>query len=220
MLRLRPPPQSEPKPKGLLWVYVGAILGALVGAKLSFLLAEGWFYRHDTIALLSGKSVTGSLLGGYLGVEVAKSHINYRSPTGDYFAVVVPLGLAIGRIGCLTQGCCLGVECSPAWYTLTDAQSHARWPAAGVELLFNLLFAVVAARCFARRALLGNLFHLYLIAYGLFRFTHEFARDDSRWWGPLGGYHLVAAALVVLGALRWRTVDQTTVLQAKPTGES
>ncbi|MFM9182041.1 MAG: prolipoprotein diacylglyceryl transferase family protein, partial [Phycisphaerales bacterium] len=47
-------------------------------------------------------------------------------------------------------------------------------------------------------------FNAYLIAYGCFRFAHEFVRDDARWWGPLGGYHLVALAIVATGIVLWR----------------
>jgi len=38
------------------------------------------------------------------------------------------------------------------------------------------------------------------MAYGAFRFVHEFARDDARWLGPLGGYHVVSLAILVTGA--------------------
>ena len=41
------------------------------------------------------------------------------------------------------------------------------------------------------------------MAYGVFRFAHEFVRDTPRVLGPLSGYHLASAALVMLGAWGW-----------------
>ena len=50
----------------------------------------------------------------------------------------------------------------------------------------------------------GQLFHLYLISYGIFRFWHEFHRETPRILGPFSGYHFGALALVALGT--WRGV--------------
>jgi phosphatidylglycerol:prolipoprotein diacylglycerol transferase len=91
------------------------------------------------------------------------------------------------------------VECSSAWWTVTDARGHARWPAAQLELAFNLGFLVWAIMATRRGWLPEQRFHVYLIGYGVFRFAHEFARDDPRWIGALGGYHVVAVAIVALG---------------------
>lgn len=188
-----------PDPR-LLAIYGGALAGAYLGAKLAFLIAEGWAMRDNWLALLSGHSVTGALLGGVAGVELAKSLTGYREGTGDLFAVTAPLAFALGRVGCIFAGCCQGVECEPAWWTLADAHGHARWPAAPAELAFNLLFwcwAMAAWRFGWQR---GQRFNLYLIAYGCFRFAHEFVRDDARWFGAFGGYHLVALAIAGTGA--------------------
>jgi prolipoprotein diacylglyceryltransferase len=48
-----------------------------------------------------------------------------------------------------------------------------------------------------------NRFHVYLMAYGLFRFANEWMRDDARFLGPLSVYHLFAAAIFVLGLMRY-----------------
>src|SRR5205823_242551 len=90
--------------------------------------------------------------------------------------------------------------CSPSWFSVRDANGAARWPSVQVELLFNL--AALLAILFARRHrfLSGQLFHFYLIAYGAFRFLHEFLRDDPRLIGPFTGYHIAALVLVAFGA--------------------
>jgi phosphatidylglycerol:prolipoprotein diacylglycerol transferase len=200
----------------LTLLYFVGLAGALIGAKVAFLLAEGWRYRHDWLALLSGRSITGGLLGGYLAVEVGKKWLNYPRATGDAFAIVVPVGIALGRVGCLLQGCCPGMACDAAhWWTIADSHGVPRWPAAAVELIFNVVFlawALLAARC---NWTTGNRFHVYLIAYGVFRFVHEFARDDARIPGtPFTGYHIIALCTIIFGALRFAQRARASAVQS------
>jgi phosphatidylglycerol:prolipoprotein diacylglycerol transferase len=198
-------------------VFVGALAGAYGGAKILYLLVEGWSLVGDPDWLAkaaAGKTILGALLGGYAGVEIAKRLVGHREATGDWFAVGVPLAIAAGRLGCLRYGCCLGCpleEGGPlAAFATPGPDGLARWPAAAAELVFNLLFAA-AVLPFARRRIgggeiwRGQLFHAYLVAYGLFRFGHEFLRDTPKTLGSLGGYQVAAAAIVVLGAAgAWR----------------
>ena len=46
----------------------------------------------------------------------------------------------------------------------------------------------------------GQLFHIYLMAYGIFRFFHEFLRDTPQIIGPFSGYQFAALAVAALGA--------------------
>ena len=184
-------------------IYFCGLFGALLGAKLAFLLAEGWYYRDNWIALFSGRSITGGLLGGYVAVEIAKRVLKYPRTTGDVFAIVAPIGLILGRIGCLFAGCCSGVVCAPHWWTLRDVEGLTRWPAVPIELLFNVAFLTWALPATRFRWQIGNRFHIYLIAYGLFRFGHEFLRDDTRLIGPFGGYHFLALFILFFGAVRY-----------------
>lgn len=188
----------------LVMIYVAALAGAFFGAKLVYLAAEGWMHWHDPnrwTELAAGKSITGALLGGYVAVEIAKRLLDYRRSTGDWFAVVAPLGIMLGRVGCILQGCCLGTVCRPSWFTMNDAAGVARWPAALVELLFNALMLAVTLVLRRRRILPGQHFHIYLMCYGGFRFFHEFLRATPRVAGPFSGYQIAALAVAVLGAV-------------------
>ncbi len=195
-------------------IFIGAICGAFLGAKLLFLAAEGWVYFGKPgwqLQWLTGKTIVGALLGGYVGVEIVKKMIGHREPTGDWFAIGVPLSIAIGRIGCLRYGCCLGKECpSDAWYGVVDQAGVSRWPAVPFELIFNLLFIAAILPIALRNAGRGQLFHLYLITYGIFRFLHEFQRDTPKIAGGMSGYQIAAIAIIVLGSVRgWqRHTDQ------------
>jgi phosphatidylglycerol:prolipoprotein diacylglycerol transferase len=186
----------------LLFIYVAALVGAFLGAKIVYLLAEGWMdwsQPNRWLRLATGKTILGGLLGGYVAVEVAKKFVDYTSATGDWFAVIAPLGIMIGRIGCLLHGCCLGEVCTPHWYTLDDSAGIARWPAVPVEITFNIAALLIFLTLRWRRILPGQHFHLYLMAYGLFRFAHEFFRATPRVIGPFSGYALAALVTAAWG---------------------
>lgn len=193
-------------------IYLSGLIGAFLGAKIVYMLAEGWMlwpmYAENTKlvwqAWLTGKTVTGALLGGYLCVELAKKWLRYARPTGDLFAVLAPIGLGLGRVGCWVQGCCLGVTQNAAWWTFIDTHGVHRWPSVQVELLFNVSLFAFALVCWRRHLFKGQLFHIFLIAYGLFRFGHEFLRATPNILGPISGYQIAALCIIALGVLRYR----------------
>jgi phosphatidylglycerol---prolipoprotein diacylglyceryl transferase len=45
----------------------------------------------------------------------------------------------------------------------------------------------------------GQHFHFYLLGYGVFRFFHEFMRQEPHLFGPITGYQLAALAVAGLG---------------------
>jgi phosphatidylglycerol:prolipoprotein diacylglycerol transferase len=198
--------RRAPRADGIGIIYFWALAGAFVGAKILYLLAEGWLHWNDAqrwIYLATGKTILGALLGGYVAVEIAKWATAYRLATGDIFATVAPLSIIIGRIGCLLHGCCLGRVCEANWYAMRDSTGVVRWPAVPMEIVFNFV-AFVILWMFRRRNLFpGQHFHLYLMGYGLFRFAHEFLRDTPTIMGPFSGYHLAAVVVFFLGAIRF-----------------
>jgi phosphatidylglycerol:prolipoprotein diacylglycerol transferase len=190
------------KDERLIFIYAAALGGAFAGAKLAYLAAEGWLHIGEAgmwLQLATGKSILGALLGGYGAVELAKKSCGYTQATGDWFATIVPFSVALGRIGCLLHGCCLGIVLPPAWYTIRDRFGDTRWPAVPVEMGFNLLCGATFYLLRRKRVLPGQHFHLYLMAYGLFRFFHEFLRDTPRLLYGFTGYQVIALACFVLG---------------------
>ncbi len=197
----------------LVLVYIAALTGAFLGAKLVYLGAEGWLHWHDPnrwLILATGKSITGALLGGYAAVEIAKRLLGYPGVTGDWFAIIAPVGIMLGRIGCLLHGCCLGRVCHASWYTINDIHGVARWPAVPVEFLFNALMLGVILLFRWGRIAPGQLFHIYLMAYGIFRFFHEFLRDTPQILGPISGYQIAALGVAGLGAAGFVLRQQST----------
>ena len=211
--------RAAPRDGRLALVFIAALSGAFLGAKIAFLVAEGWHQRGDWMALLSGRSVTGALIGGTLAAEFAKWCLRVRTATGDAFAITVPLAVAIGRVGCVSAGCCQGLECEPSWFTVLDVHGHARFPSAQLELAFNLAFLAwsLAAGRFGWMA--TQRFNAYLVCYGVFRFVHEYWRDDHRWFDEFGGYHLAALCVAALGVammVRRRRLNREDAARERP----
>jgi phosphatidylglycerol:prolipoprotein diacylglycerol transferase len=176
-------------------IYGAGLAGAFAGAKIAFLLAEGWLLADSPqrwVLWLSGKSVMGALPGGWAGVELAKKVLGYERTTGDRFARLIPPALILGRIGCLYAGCCTGIVCS-----------FGKWPAVEVEMGFQVL-AWAALWLMARRGWQREQhFHLYLMAYGLFRFGHEFLRATPKLFWGTSGYQWIALATVIAAAVAY-----------------
>jgi phosphatidylglycerol:prolipoprotein diacylglycerol transferase len=192
------------KDPALLPVYIGALGGAFLGAKLVYLFAEGWrdWPMPDRwMRLATGKSILGGLLGGYGGVELLKWLTGYEKRTSDVFAFITPIGIAIGRLGCWMQGCCLGKPTTMKLLAARDQLGVMRWPSAQVELVFQLIMlaVIIAMRTLPRFQ--GRLIFLYFAAYGAFRFVHEWMRDTPELVFGLSGYQYVSLGMAALGLI-------------------
>ncbi len=190
----------------LVQIYLWGIIGAFAGAKLVYGLAEGWNAFGDAqqwMAWATGKSILGGLLGGWLGVEGAKRATGFRAPTGDRFALMVTASMTVGRLGCLLHGCCLGVPVCTSFWSLPDSRGIHRWPAVPVELVFTGFCWVLLLVLRKQGRFRNQLFHLFLIAYGIFRMVHETLRDTPRVAGGFSGYQWVALAMTGLAAVAY-----------------
>jgi hypothetical protein len=81
--------------------------GAMVGSKILAWVESPWDYwshRDTPLVLLSGKTIVGGLLGGWIGVELVKKKFGVRRATGDLFVFPLVIGIAIGRVGCFLTG--------------------------------------------------------------------------------------------------------------------
>ncbi len=174
---------------GYRFVGAGCLVGAVVGAKLGMLF---YLPLHDMPRLLAeaqslrfdGKTIVGALAGGYLFGELTKKLAGVKFSTGDALAVALPVGQAIGRIGCFFGGCCYGTPCSLPW----AVYNHDAWRHPVVLYEATLDLAVAAALFSVRNRPLspGHLFRYYLIAYGVIRFCLEALRGEpQRTLGPL-----------------------------------
>lgn len=86
-------------------VIIGCILGAGIFNKLLFVLEvpQAW-EQYGVASLALGQTIVGGLIGGMLGVELAKKLVGVKHSTGDLFVVPFCVGLIVGRIGCFLAG--------------------------------------------------------------------------------------------------------------------
>jgi prolipoprotein diacylglyceryltransferase len=179
------------------------VVGAIVGAKISALVGDyhwPWRAMEDwRIILVSGRSITGALIGGFAAAEIAKPLINYELPPNDRFAAVLPFSLGIGRIGCALTGCCLGLP-HDGIFSVTYADGIARYPTQLFEAAFQIAVGAFFIWAVKRRVLFGRLFSFYLIIYGSFRFLIEYIRATPKDFRGYSAYQLLSIVMIVLGA--------------------
>jgi prolipoprotein diacylglyceryltransferase len=156
---------------GSFAVVVGCILGAAIGNKLVFWIEMPQLWRAaalDWRLIASGQSIVGGLLGGLIGVEIAKKLAGIRHSTGDQFILPLVAGTVVGRIGCFLAGLhdgTYGVPTGLPW-GVDFGDGIERHPTQAYDMLFAVLAGGLLWR--ARRALArtpGLAFKLYLSAY-------------------------------------------------------
>jgi phosphatidylglycerol:prolipoprotein diacylglycerol transferase len=181
---------------------VVTLLGAVVGAKLSVLFGDyNWpatpLQNWHSI-LVSGRSITGALILGFLGAELAKPLLGYTLPPNDRFAAIVPFSIGIGRIGCFFTGCCGGLPYT-GFCAVRNAEGILSHPTQLYEMVFQFTIGAIFLFCVQRRIFYGRLFSIYLMAYGGFRFLTEPLRATPKYASGYSGYQLLAAVMIFLG---------------------
>ena len=139
----------------------------------------------------------GSLIGAVLAFII---YVRWNKLSGwkiaDILAPSIALGNAIGRIGCLLNGCCYGRVCHLPWAIRFPNQSAA-WqqhfqaglvgrgdpslpvhPTEIYDALLNFMLYLFLAWLFRRKKFDGQVFATYLIGYAVFRSVVELFRGD------------------------------------------
>jgi phosphatidylglycerol:prolipoprotein diacylglycerol transferase len=163
-----------------LQISLGAFLGGIAGAKLSmvFFLGPEEFLKNLSVLAYSGQAFSGALIGGYLGAIFVKHRLGLPGCPCDLFAVALPLGQAIGRVGSLLSGSCNGAPADLAW--AVTIQGVRRHPAQLYEMALDLVLFALVLRLRDRVAAPGDLLRFYVGGYALVRFAIEFYREDPR----------------------------------------
>jgi phosphatidylglycerol:prolipoprotein diacylglycerol transferase len=206
-------------------VSTGAYIALALGAS-AFVVLGSWLLAQllDFRLLLQspGEALRRPVFaswGGLLMVPLAFGIFSWHSGVAmlllvDAFARAMPIGHALGRLGCLSYGCCFG---RPTRRRLAityrnplakavrigGLQNVRLHPAALYEAILDLGILVVANAAALLGAPLGIPSALALVLYGLGRFAIEFLKDnDGRIL--LGRYavnHLLALSMAALGVL-------------------
>lgn len=194
------------------WVVVGCIAGAGIGNKVVFwlefphLLSQ---YANSPAVWFKGQSMVGGLLGGLLGVELAKRLAGIRESTGDWFVFPLLLGLMIGRMGCFLAGLDDGTYGTPTELPVgvDFGDGTSRHPTQLYEIAFAALLWFALSRVRTHLAAqAGLLFKLMLAGYLAWRLLVDFLKPvPYEYPGGLSGIQIVCAiALAVYLPLVWR----------------
>ena len=195
------------------WAYemvFAAIVGGLIGAKGYYLIEHPGDLGLERIVSGSGLVWYGGLVGGAIAMLVWARWRGFVSPhLADIAAVGLPLGYAIGRIGCQVSGDGdYGVPSGLPWAMAfpdgvvpTTQEVH---PTPIYETLAMGLLAVVLWRL-RDRLRPGVLFALYLVGAGIERFLVELVRRNETVLAGLTAAQLWSLALLLIG-VAWLAV--------------
>lgn len=196
------------------------ILSALFGARAAY-VAEHWAdYAPNPWSILKvnegGLMFYGGLLSAWVALSVfARVHKERWLDFLDLIVTAVPVGHAVGRIGCFLEGCCFGDRCdgvlgvrypvgSHLWRHQLDAGMIGLadaplpvYPSQLFESAANFAIYGLLFWNYRRRKVEGEQVVLYAVLYAPVRFAIETIRSDVRM--PVGPFTISQA--ISLGVL-------------------
>lgn len=220
----RQAPRAGVDPDKLWNMGIYFVLVALIVAKI-WLVFSAWDYYmanpreiFSIATFQSGGTFYGGVVGGVLTI-LLYTHFQKMAllPTLDTCAAALPIGHAIGRMGCFFAGCCYGKPTTEPWgvtFTNPTAADLAGTPL-GVHLhptqlyeafmeLLNFLFLMWLGK---RQRFVGQIFGAYLMLYGTERGIIEFFRGDPgrsmMFHDSVSLMQLVSVGLIFTGAFLW-----------------
>lgn len=201
--------RRQGRPPGLaselgIWVMVGGILGA----RLLYVTLNLEFYAANPADILRIDKGGQIWYGGFIGGTAAILLMMWirkepPRPFTDFVITGVPLGHAIGRLGCFLNGCCYGKPCDLPWAMTTNGvPSH---PTPIYATLANLaIYGVLVVWVLRPRYRPGTALALYLTLYPLWRLILQQVRADyPAVWLGLDSAQWTSLALLATGGVLW-----------------
>jgi len=177
------------------------LIAAILGSRVFYIIVNLDFYLSHPLEIImiwkGGLVFYGGLIGGLLITVwyIRKNKFNFFQ-MADFLIPAIPLGHAIGRLGCLFAGCCYGRHAADLPWAITFSNAESLAPKniplhpsqiysslAGLSLfLFLFLFRRV-------RKFQGQVFAVYFIIYPIVRVILErFRGDVTRKFLPVPGF--------------------------------
>ena len=205
------------------------LLVGILGARVAYILQDLDYYLKNTKELFSwqfaGLTSFGGVLAGLGFIVFWAKRAGW--PVRLLLDVIAPAGLvmhAIGRFGCLLNGCCFGGVCHLPWGVgFPDAPvGMLMHPAQIYDALMNLAAVGILLWVEKRGQSRGQIFALMLALHGLARYIYEFWRAGTEeqvakglatstyWEGlpfPITQAQAMAALLAIFGLalyVAWR----------------
>ena len=170
-------------------IFFWALVFGFLGARIAYVLIEWKQFLNNPFRIAFGRSgfiFYGAALGVLtLFVLTKKYKINFLK-SADIAALGIPLGHALGRIGCFFYGCCYGKPTASKLGILFPPESPAGFlrvkviPTQLISVVFLLLIFCILLFLRKRKKFNGQILLSYTFLYGIFRFIIEFYRGDPR----------------------------------------
>lgn len=138
------------------------------------------FLKNSGIVFYGG--LIGGIIGGLLGKKIIKTDLQTLELL---FVPYVPLGHAIGRVGCFLAGCCYGMEYSgplAVYYPHSLAgvsPDVGYFPVQLLEAFLDILIFVALWKFCRKERKKFDIISMYLFLYSVMRFGTECLRGDS-----------------------------------------
>ena len=207
----------EGMPADWFWdLALALIVGIVLGARLEYVRTRWPQFAADPMRILDLRDGGMVFYGGFIGVVLCMSALMWwrKMPAWkifDIYAVLLPFGLALSRVGCLLAGCCYGLPTTLPWGVTYPAGAR---PPAGIplhptqlyETLYCALLGVALAWIRAHRRFEGQAFISFFLIYPLFRIANESLRGDTvRGYaiGALTNAQAISLLLIAAGAGMW-----------------
>jgi phosphatidylglycerol:prolipoprotein diacylglycerol transferase len=190
---------------------LAAAVGGLAGARLLYVATNWPVFAANPLWVFQfqrgGMVFYGGLIGG--AAAVTAYVLAKRLPVAviaDGGAMAVPLGSAIGRLGCFLNGCCSG-RTTDAWFGIVFPQTFSKViPTQLIDSGANLLIFLVLLHLTVRvRPRPGVLWWGFLTLYGTSRFLVEMLRVNPPLALGLTQAQWISVPMVVAGlaGLAW-----------------
>jgi phosphatidylglycerol:prolipoprotein diacylglycerol transferase len=223
-LTVRELPHKSIDPRLGYGLFLFIMIGGVLGSKLYFATDmalrtgrpwSGFFFQ------IGGITWYGGLLGGILAGSVACRiyGIELRRLL-EASAVAVPIGQALGRVGCFLAGDDYGTPSDLPWaLAFPQGSPPVHVPVHPTQLYEIAWLLSVALILYSRRQKSPFLFGEYLAANGLGRLFIEHLRINPRVALGLTEPQWIGIALIAIGAASWfyyRAEDERSAAQRRP----
>ncbi len=192
-------------PKGMAYdIGFYALVAAVIGSRLLYVIIHLSEFTSDPLQIIMIQKGGLVYFGGVIAaVLVIGFYLHAKGiPVLDGFDLLIPsvaLGHAIGRVGCLLNGCCFGKVTDVPWAVTFPSTSPAYYlhvfvtgrlgsdalcslpvhPTQLYEVLGELFIFAILLLLYKRRSFVGQCFFMYLFLYSLLRFCIEYYRGDN-----------------------------------------
>jgi phosphatidylglycerol:prolipoprotein diacylglycerol transferase len=190
-----------------LWL----LLGGIIGARLGFIVQELGYFLSNPRELLTfrfeGLTSFGAIVGGVIVAIIWCRATKYRLARFlDLFALPMLIAHAIGRVGCLLNGCCYGGPTDLPWGVHFEHKNEMLFHPAQIYDSLMVLVGALAVWFVEKRPLRRTQsFWASVVVYGLSRYIYEFWRagTTSTYWNklPITQAQAAAALMVILGVV-------------------